>query len=77
MTTITLKINERTKAGKAFIVMAETFFKDAKGIEIIETPTINKKNPSTLTAKVMRETDKGFNLTKTKSHNDLLQKLYS
>lgn len=38
MTTITLKINERTKAGKAFMAMAETFFKDAKGIEIIENP---------------------------------------
>lgn len=37
MTTITLKINERTKAGKAFLAMAETFLKDVNGIEIIET----------------------------------------
>jgi len=37
MTTLTIKINERTKAGKAFLTMAETFFKDAKGIEIIES----------------------------------------
>lgn len=36
MTTFTIKINERTKAGKAFRVLIETFFKDAKGIEIIE-----------------------------------------
>ena len=36
MTTFTIKINERTKAGKAFRAMTETFFKDAKGIEIIE-----------------------------------------
>lgn len=34
MTTFTVKINKRTKAGKVFLVMAETFFKDAKGIEI-------------------------------------------
>ena len=37
MTTFTIKINERTKAGKAFRAMTETFFKDAKGIEIIES----------------------------------------
>jgi hypothetical protein len=37
MTTITLKINERTKAGKAFMAMSETFFKNVEGIEIIET----------------------------------------
>ena len=36
MTTFTIKINERTKAGKAFRAMMETFFKDAKGIEITE-----------------------------------------
>ena len=36
MTTFTIKINERTKAGKAFRAMAETFLKDAKGIEIVE-----------------------------------------
>jgi hypothetical protein len=38
MTTLTIKINERTKAGKAFMAMAEVFFKDAKGIEIIDNP---------------------------------------
>jgi hypothetical protein len=37
MTTITLKINERTKAGKAFMAMSEIFFKNVEGIEIIET----------------------------------------
>ena len=39
MTTFTIKINERTKAGKAFRAMTETFFKDVKGIEILETST--------------------------------------
>jgi hypothetical protein len=37
MTTITIKINERTKAGKAFLAMSETFFKNVEGIEIIES----------------------------------------
>lgn len=47
MTTLTIKINERTKAGKAFMTMAETFFKDAKGIEIMET----ESGKSIMTAK--------------------------
>lgn len=37
MTTITLKIDERTKAGKAFMAMSESFFKNVEGIEIVET----------------------------------------
>lgn len=37
MSKLTLEINERTKAGKAFIAMFNAFFIDAKGIEIIQT----------------------------------------
>jgi hypothetical protein len=37
MTTITIKINERTKAGKAFLEMTNALVNDSKGIEIIET----------------------------------------
>jgi hypothetical protein len=37
MTTISIKINERTKAGKAFMAMSESFFKGVKGNKIIET----------------------------------------
>lgn len=36
MTTITLKINEKPKKGKAFLEMARVFFEDSKEIEIIE-----------------------------------------
>lgn len=36
MTTITLKIDKRTKAGKAFMAMSETFFQNVEGIEIVE-----------------------------------------
>lgn len=35
MTTITIKINERTKVGKAFMALIEAFSKEKKGIEII------------------------------------------
>ncbi len=37
MTTITIKINERTKVGKAFLEMTNALVNDSKGIEIIET----------------------------------------
>lgn len=36
MTTITLKIDKRTKAGKAFLAMTESFLQNVEGIEIIE-----------------------------------------
>lgn len=32
----TIKINERTKTGKAFMAMFETFFKGVEGIEVVE-----------------------------------------
>ena len=35
MTTITIKINERTKVGKAFMALIEAFSKEKKGIEIV------------------------------------------
>ena len=38
MTTVTIKINERTKAGKAFMaILSEAFRKGADGLEIVET----------------------------------------
>jgi len=38
MTTITFKINERTKAGKALLSLLEVFTKESKGVEVVETP---------------------------------------
>ena len=37
MTTITIKINERSKKGKAFLEFAETFFAEGKDVEIIKS----------------------------------------
>jgi predicted RND superfamily exporter protein len=34
MTTLTIKINENSKKGKAFLEFAQTFFADSKEIEI-------------------------------------------
>lgn len=41
MTTITIKINERSKKGKTFLEFAKTFLADSKDVEIIESD--NKK----------------------------------
>ncbi|WP_396168561.1 DUF2683 family protein [Flavobacterium sp.] len=44
MKTITLKINERSKAGKAFLEMTNVLVKDSKGIEIVSTePNMTNK----------------------------------
>ena len=37
MTTITIKINERSKKGKAFLEFAKTFFSEGKDVEIIKS----------------------------------------
>lgn len=44
MTILTIKINKRTKAGKAFLAMSESFFKGVNGIEIIEQDSKKVKN---------------------------------
>jgi hypothetical protein len=38
MSTVTLKINDETKAGKALLAMIE-FFKNQKGVELVDTKT--------------------------------------
>lgn len=47
MTTITFKINERTKAGKAFMQMKDTFFANAVGIEIEQNKPIKENQELT------------------------------
>jgi len=70
MTTITLKINERTKKGRAFLELTRAFFEDSKEIEIV-------KMPNERTKKSIKKTLKGEGLTKTDSHKDLMDKLFS
>lgn len=40
----TIKINERTKTGKAFMEMFEAFFKGLDGIEVLETDNYGQVN---------------------------------
>lgn len=52
MATITLKINERTKAGKIFLAFVEQFVLSNKSVEMVKKP-----NDETLAA--MRDADNG------------------
>lgn len=70
MTTITLKINERTKKGKAFLEMARAFSEDSKEIEIIKTP-----NQATL--KAMKDAENGKNIIDVKDKAGLYKELRS
>jgi len=52
MTTLTIKINERSKKGKAFLEFAKTFFNDGKDVEIIESDSIEvEKNKDIIYSK--------------------------
>lgn len=47
MTTLTIKINERSKKGKAFLEFAKTFFDEGKDVEVIESDSeVVKKEKS-------------------------------
>ncbi len=70
MKTITLKIDERTKKGKAFLEMARAFFEDSKEIEII-------KVPNATTQKAINDAKKGKAINSSSSHKDLMDKLMS
>ncbi len=56
MTTITLKINEKTKKGKAFLEMARVFFTDSKEIELIEVSEENNTYNRDFVAKIKNAT---------------------
>ena len=56
MAEITIKINERTRAGKAFKALLEVFIKENKGVELVEKNYYSPK----LVKKIRRaETQKG------------------
>ena len=45
MTTITLKIDERTKKGKAFLALAKIFYEEKKEIELVDKKNESPYNP--------------------------------
>ena len=48
MTTLTIKINERSKKGKAFLEFAKIFFDEGKDVEIIESDSKKSKKEESL-----------------------------
>jgi hypothetical protein len=55
MTTLTIKINKRTKAGKAFLAMSETFLSGVEGIEIIENTSIKKRRKEYIAKNLLKK----------------------
>lgn len=47
MTTLNIKVNERTKKGKAFLEFAKAFFEDGKDVELVRPVTKKKEEEST------------------------------
>ena len=68
MTTITLKINEKSKAGKTLLSMVQFFTDEKNGVEIVKTPNLE-------TVKAMYEVKNKIGLTNAKTATDLFQKL--
>ena len=59
MTTITLKINENTKKGKAFLEMARVFFENSTEIILIEEEENSLYNPDFVAKIKKASTEKG------------------
>lgn len=70
MTNIALKINERTKAGKALLSLINLFTTENKGVEICDIPNFD-------TIKAMYDAKNKIGVTKTSSHKDLMEKVFS
>lgn len=68
MTTITLKINEKSSLGKLFLEFVKTFVSEKKGVEIVKVP-----NAETL--KAIEEVEKGKGVIKAKNVDELFKKL--
>ncbi len=68
MTTITLKINEKSKAGKTLLSMVRFFTEEKKGVEVIQTPNLE-------TVKAMYEVENKIGLKYAKNSSDLFNKL--
>lgn len=68
MTTITLKINEKSKAGKTLLSMVQFFNEEKNGVEILKTPNLE-------TLKAMYEVENKMGLTRVKNSKELFKKL--
>ena len=58
MTTLTIKIDQRTKAGKEFMAMSEPFFNNVEGIEIVKKILILTKIEVLIILNLLRKLEK-------------------
>ncbi|MBC7413172.1 MAG: hypothetical protein H7331_12055 [Bacteroidia bacterium] len=70
MTTITLKINERTKAGKTLLAMLNFFTTEKRGVDVCSMPNFE-------TVKAMYDAKNNIGNTKTTNHAHLMKELFS
>ena len=70
MTTITLKINEKSSLGQIFLEFVKTFVAKKNGVEIVKIP-----NAETL--KAIQEVENRKGIIKAKNATDLIKKLNS
>lgn len=84
MTTLTIKINERTKAGKTLMNLIELFSKEQKGILIIDEqktedqekfPAVSQEKLKPHVLKSFEETDSGIGLSEPQSEEDFLKEI--
>ena len=68
MTTITLKINEHTKAGKSLLSLVKLLVSETKGVELI-------KMPNATTKKALKEASDKKDLNKAMNSDDLFEQL--
>ncbi|MBE7443416.1 MAG: hypothetical protein HS119_13295 [Flavobacteriales bacterium] len=72
MTTITIKINEKSTAGKVFLNFIKTFIVGKKDVEIIE---LEKNRYNAETENVIADIRKGKGINKAKNSADLFKQL--
>lgn len=70
MTTITLKINEKSKAGKTLLSMVHFFTEEKNGVEILKEPS--ERNVSS--KKVLQDLDLAFKQLTTVKKSNLKRK---
>ena len=68
MTTITLKINDKSTAGKTFLAFLKTFVAKEKAVEIVEEPK-SPYNPEFV--KMVNKAEKSKNRFEVKNVDDL------
>ncbi len=72
MTTITLKINERTNFGKIFLAFIKTLSIKEKSIEVLKTPVAKEKSPyNPEFVKMVNKAEKSKKRYEVKNVNDL------